>query len=821
MHMDPHEKPPEAFKNVYKIYQKARGVALDDDGDVVDFRRGLLDHQQRAFVERQWLGQVDLEEVCNEFLGVSGRLGVAGVQDVKCYESRDLPDEAPPAFPADLQNLLCRLFPQTIAEAAILNVYSPGDVLSLHRDVSEFCDRGLISWSIGCDGLFMVALGDSESSPQGLRQAVLRLRSGDAVYMTGASRFAWHGVPLVIPDTCPAELSSWPCHSTATGSADNHKGLQRYHPWHGWLAKKRINLNSSPHQPSFFSVGAHLIAMASNWEEKAKAKRDLVNALIPDAWRLQDPPSRETLRDIAGTAYIEKHLSQQEIHITRQDAASIAQKTTSGAWKAVDVIKAFCHRAALSHQLTNCLLEIFFDEGIKQAEELDAYFAKYRKPVGPLHGVPVSLKDQFHVKGQETTMGYVGWIGTFEGKTGTGKERNHESELAIELRSAGAVFYCKTSVPHTLMTPETINNIMGYCWNSRNRQLSAGGSSGGEGALISAGGSPLGFGTDIGGSIRIPASVNGLYGIRPSSGRVPYEGMSNSMDGQNTILSVVGPLATSAASLKLVMQAIMSQQPWLHDPLVVELPWREEQASLTMERANAGQLSFGVFRHDGIVATHPPVQRAIDITVKAMERLGHTTFEWKAPSHSKFRDVALKTWIFDGANDVQDQFGLSGEPLSPQVKPFYHERVPQYNASQIAATNVAKRALQKDYMEYWNSTVADSNTGRPADAIICPANPFAAARPEGHLSVMYTMWVNVTDYSAVVLPVTTCDKSVDKPYTDFKPLDKTDEANQANYDPELYHGSPVAIQLVGRRFEEEKMIALADYVSKAIKDVAT
>jgi hypothetical protein len=81
-------------------------------------------------------------------------------------------------------------------------------------------------------------------------------------------------------------------------------------------------------------------------------------------------------------------------------------------------------------------------------------------------------------------MGYVGWIGTFEGKKGTDKEKVVESEMVKMLRNAGAVLYCKTSVPHTLMSGETVNNIIGYTLNPKNRQLTSGGSSGGEGALI-------------------------------------------------------------------------------------------------------------------------------------------------------------------------------------------------------------------------------------------------------------------------------------------------------------------------------------------------
>lgn len=98
-------------------------------------------------------------------------------------------------------------------------------------------------------------------------------------------------------------------------------------------------------------------------------------------------------------------------------------------------------------------------------------------------------------------MGYVGWIGTFQGRKGTGQERVFESEMVKALRALGAVLYCKTSVPHTLMSGETVNNIIGYTLNPKNRNLSSGGSSGGEGALIGLRGSPLGFGTDIGGSV--------------------------------------------------------------------------------------------------------------------------------------------------------------------------------------------------------------------------------------------------------------------------------------------------------------------------------
>jgi amidase len=196
------------------------------------------------------------------------------------------------------------------------------------------------------------------------------------------------------------------------------------------------------------------------------------------------------------------------------------------------------------------------------------------------------------------------------------------------------------------MTGETVNNIIEYTDNPKNRHLTCGGSSGGEGALISLRGSPLGFGTDIGGSIRIPAAFNGLYGIRPSSGRLPYEGMANSMDGQSSILSVVGPLATSAGALKLAVESLLAKEPWLHDPLVLELPWRSAQEQQVLDILKGkGKLAFGVLRNDDVVGVHPPVLRAIDMVVDLVKRLGHEVIEWAPPSHKRGIDLTVRNVV--------------------------------------------------------------------------------------------------------------------------------------------------------------------------------
>lgn len=556
----------------------------------------------------------------------------------------------------------------------------------------------------------------------------------------------------------------------------------------------------------------------STWEELGDLKRRSILEAIPAKWRFQQPiPPAEELRDVTGS-YIQQFLTAREIEITETDAAGIAEQTTSGNWTAVEVTEAFCHRAALAHQLVSCLHEVFFDAAIEDAKRLDAYFAEHKKPIGPLHGLPVSLKDQFHVKGVETTMGYVGWIGTFEGKKGDPRRATFESELVKELRNLGAVLYCKTSVPASLMSGETVNNIISYTWNPKNRLLSSGGSSGGEGALIALRGSPGGFGTDIGGSIRVPSVFNGVFGIRPSSGRMPYEGAANSMDGQNMILSVVGPLATTARSLTLLFKAVLSQQPWYHDPLVLELPWRvdiEEKTRALIEQSARGSpsLSFAIMRHDGLALPHPPIARAVEIVEQTLKRLGHKVIEWKPPSHQIGTDIAMKVFHADGGVDVMHDFKLSGEPRAPQC---IVKEGPTQNAVEIATLNVAKRQYQKLYMDYWNSTVEITGTGRPVDGVISPCAPHVAVIPQKYSSVGYTTIINALDYTSVAFPVTHADKSVDVPQPRAEFLSDMDRLNHEQYDPEAYDGAPAGLQIFGRRLEEEKMLTLAEYISQEV-----
>ncbi|KAI0104537.1 hypothetical protein F4814DRAFT_455823 [Daldinia grandis] len=152
------------------------------------------------------------------------------------WTNREYPSQAPPNFPHDIASFLQTLFPDTAAQAAIVNFYSPGDTMMMHRDVSEESDKGLVSLSIGCDALFMIAPNSYKHMSTDIETSkkpylLLRLRSGDAIYMTQESRYAWHGVPKVLKGTCPDFLADWPAEG------------DKFQEWKGWMGNKRINLN--------------------------------------------------------------------------------------------------------------------------------------------------------------------------------------------------------------------------------------------------------------------------------------------------------------------------------------------------------------------------------------------------------------------------------------------------------------------------------------------------------------------------------------------------------------------------------------------------
>jgi amidase len=250
--------------------------------------------------------------------------------------------------------------------------------------------------------------------------------------------------------------------------------------------------------PSFKSLSAGITGTDA-YTAQAEEIRAKMEASIPDALRLPKELLEDLPADVSGVPASCGLLSSGELAITELDATSVRDRIAEGSLSAVEAVTAFGKRAAIVHQVTACLTEWFLDEGIQRAMELDEHFARTGQVVGPLHGVPISVKEHMPIAGHHASCGFLSTYCYTE----------EDSSLVALLRKLGAVFYVKTNQPQGIMHLES-HGFMARTLNPFNTRLSSGGSSGGEGALVGGKGSCLGLGTDIGGSIRAPCAHNGM-----------------------------------------------------------------------------------------------------------------------------------------------------------------------------------------------------------------------------------------------------------------------------------------------------------------------
>lgn len=551
------------------------------------------------------------------------------------------------------------------------------------------------------------------------------------------------------------------------------------------------------------------------WEVRAEDKRKRILKSIPAAFVHEE--LRHSLEDERSVLDVpEKYLSKQELEITGRDALQLVEAIRKSCYTAVDVLNAFTHRAAIAHALLNCCLDFPYKQALARAKALDEHLAQSGEPTGPLHGLPISVKDQCRLKGTETTCGFIYPIGS----------KDEDNAVIVDiLQDAGAVIFAKTSLSIGCMWGETVNNILGRASNPYNRSFSCGGSSGGEGALIGFGGSPLGLGSDLGGSIRSPSAYQGLYGLRPTSGRIPYHRMLNSMEGQETIRSVVGPMATTVEALELICSTIIERQPWQQDPSCVPIPWRPHLL-------RGRKLRIGLFDYDGVCLPQPPIRNALKRTARALQAAGHEIIPWKIDQKQAV-ELVLQVLRSDAASDIRRQCAKSGEP--PLESACDTSEPP---LELLASWDLAMRCLdvRAQVMKAWNATANES--GVVMDAYIAPVVPAVASRHGDYSKVRYFAYTatgNLLDYSACTFPVGFVDPSIDRPDSqdllkdaDGKalppPSGERDRAIRSRYsDAESaarYTGMPVSLQLVGRKFEEEKVLGMVRIIRDALAHLA-
>lgn len=502
----------------------------------------------------------------------------------------------------------------------------------------------------------------------------------------------------------------------------------------------------------------------------------------------------------------------QEIEYLEADAPAIVSNIASRKWTSLEVTKAYCKASAFAQSLTNCLTEILYSEALERAQYLDEHLAKSGKTIGPLHGLPISLKDSFIVAPHPASIGLAHFANVPTTK---------DTTLVNILRSLGAVFYVKTNIPTAMMMAETTNNVWGECINPLHKKVSPGGSSGGESALIAFHASPLGVGTDIGGSVRIPAAWCHLYGLKPSFGRFPVTGGQPSIAGQEFILAVNGPMTRSLPALKLYCESVLSPSvsPWTYDHKALPIPWRSNMIQPPGRKLRLGFLG----PHDGVIHVQPPVQRALDLTRDALAAAGHEIIQWSPAMHEVIVKNLLAAFFDLGGTAISSLMEQHNEPVMPSMKGYSAAAKAELNVTQMRHMVIKRNELQQKYLDAWNATATDGKGAM--DGIIMAVSPWAAPRlgqTQKDFYLGYTGVFNLLDFCACTFPVTFADSKLDPPRAagSFQPLGDLDGRIQQEYDAEFYHGSPVSLQLAGRRLEEEKVVEMVEVVADVLQKAA-
>ena len=349
----------------------------------------------------------------------------------------------------------------------------------------------------------------------------------------------------------------------------------------------------------------------------------------------------------------------------------------------------------------NAVVQTVPERACAEADQLDQEAARgeFR---GPLHGVPITLKDSIDTEGIVSTGGTLGrkdFIPT------------RDAPVAARLRAAGAVLLGKTNTPELTFSGETCNLIYGRTSNPFDLERSPGGSSGGSAAIIASGGSALELGSDTGGSIREPAHLCGIAGIKPTSGRVPRSGHIVAYGGGALdSLTQIGPMARSVEDLTLALRLIAG--PDGEDPYVVPAVLGNP------DEVDVTGLRIAWHADNGIRSPDPEIQRVVKETADTLAQDGLSLQSAVLPQTRELVDVITELRFATNAGLIRRLLLLYGtEQHSPELDGYLD--LPGGDDDRLDTVLLETiDGLRSRALGFFNDF----------DVILCPAS-FALARP--------------------------------------------------------------------------------------------
>jgi len=394
--------------------------------------------------------------------------------------------------------------------------------------------------------------------------------------------------------------------------------------------------------------------------------------------------------------------------------------------------------------------------------------------LGPLHGVPVTIKSSIDVRGLPCEAGT---------KLRAGNVSESDAPLVARLKAAGAIILGNTNVPELLMAYETDNLLYGRTNNPWDLARTPGGSSGGEAAAIAAGCSAGGVGSDGGGSIRVPAHFSGICGLKPTPGRIPATGHFPASVGPFTQLGVVGPMARNVGDVKLLFEVMAG--PDDGDVRSAPVPLHRPDAEARLRKVR-----IGYFEDDVLAPVTLETREAVRTAANSLRDQGFDVEPFRPEGLEEARKL---WWLF---------FGLTGGlVLGPMLEGHEAELSPilrEFNRIVKSDEPMTLDRLLNAWMERDKCRINFLKQMREFPVLLCPVCSVPAFRHgertwqiEGKEvkyldSMRYTQWFNLLGNPCLVIP--------------------------AGQSPESL---PIGVQFVGRPYEEELIMGIAAHVEKA------
>jgi fatty acid amide hydrolase len=494
-------------------------------------------------------------------------------------------------------------------------------------------------------------------------------------------------------------------------------------------------------------------------------------------------------------------------------ASELAERLREGDFSARDVVEAHIRRIEAVNPQLNAVVISLFDQARAQAEEADKKHAR-GDLLGPLHGVPMTIKEQYRVAGTQITLGATHQIGNVY---------NDEGPLVTALRRAGAIILGKTNIIQTLAGWECDNHVYGRSNNPWNLARTPGGSSGGEGAIIAAGGSVLGMAGDFGGSIRVPAHFCGVHGLKPTSGRLTNDDLAPDLlrNGQEAFIPQPGPIARTVADLQLAMNTFAETSLNVTHDVVPPVPWTDPK------QVQVEGMRIGFYTDNGFFPTSPAIRRAVEEAAGALQQQGASVALYTPPDAAEAVRIFLGAASAGGGKDYHRLLG--NEKPIPQVAGLFRGFSPppaflmsivqklMMSRGQRHLAYIVQHTGARSAEKYWE--IVEARTKYRAqfyrsldeggfDAILCPpaALPALTHGSSEHLfpAFSYAFTYNVLGAPAGVVaasrvrPGEESDRAVSKDMADIT----AQQVEQGST------GLPVGVQVVAPHWREDIVLAV-------------